>query len=416
MAYVPQMDEEQNKPNAANGGAALPTTGGGGGGAPSGNSAQPAAQGGNQGFASLNQYLGANKDQAPGVANTVASNLGNQYTTLQGNVDSAANQASEAIKGGSTAYDPNLVNSAISNPSQFVADPNNLAAWQKQYSAAYTGPTAFESSEGYGKAADAGNKAQQTYQLGQTGGGYTQLLNQVEKNPTAGKTALDKSLIQYDPNAAGTVQTALNPFKNLQDYLAGKSAEIGQQAAGAATSTADTAKKTQDAATGAESNFESALGKKLEDTKTANQKEYQDMQANLKGLTVNNGVDTLSKYGLSPDQAAVFTNLSKNGVAGTSYGPTDLSKYATAADPNLVNPYNVASSDDYANSQALSQLGGAQTPYLPASNSGQAGTAPKTAFDAKRATNEFGPALNAGQQGVARDQYKRFQDILNTIA
>lgn len=350
MAYVPFQDEEQNKQNVAatpeiGSSSALPTTGGGGAGAaPSNITGNPGAQPsqpGKQGFANLNQYLAANKDQAAGVAGSVASNLNTQYAGLKGDIDTAANQAGEAVKGGSTAYDPNLVNSALSDPTQFVGNPENLANWQKQYSAAYTGPTAFENTAGYGKAATAANKAGQTAQLGTTGGGYTQLLNQVEKNPTAGKTALDKSLIQYDPNASQTVQTALNSFKGIGDYLKGKSIDIGQQATDAAKTTNTASTKTKEALTGATSNLANQVNQQYQ-TGLANQQTYNQQANDLKKMYQPYD-ELINSYKLATERdfGDPFESYKK-------YQPDQLQ----------LTPEQLASKSQFANEAALEQLGG----------------------------------------------------------
>lgn len=346
MAYVPFSDEDQNKQNTAQPqtgtGSAMPTTGGGGGGAtPAGAPGQTAPQSGAQGFANINQYLTANKDQAPNVAASISSNLQNQYTGLQGDINNAANQAGEAIKGATTAYDPNLIDRATSNSSPFVADPNNLAAWQKQYNAAYTGPTSFETSAGYGQAANAANKAAQTYQLGQTGGGYTQLLNQIEKNPTAGRTALDKSLIQADPNSQQTIQGALSPFKGIQDYVSGKSAEIGKQATEAAKTTGEAATKSHEALTGATASLANQVDKQYQ-TGLANQSNY------------NKQVQDLQK------QYAPYEDLINRYETGTGqdYGdPFQFYKQFTQ-NQDAITKESQANPDQFANEAALEKLGG----------------------------------------------------------
>lgn len=390
MAYVPFTDEEQNKQNVtANpevGGAsgALPTTGGGGGAAPAaggGNPMQaPTAPSASQGFANINQYLAANKDQAPQVAGTIASNLNNQYTGLQGTIDTAANQAGEAVKGGSTAYDPNLVNSAVSNPSGFAADPNNLAAWQKQYSAAYTGPTSFETSAGYGKAADAANKAGQTYQMGQTGGGYSQLLNQIEKNPTVGKTALDKSLIQADPNAQQTVQGALSPFKGIQDYVSGKSAEIGKQASDAAQQTQQTAQKTQEATQGAITGFGQDLSNKLKTATAARETGNADVQSlNSKVLSGQPlSAEDLSKLGVNGEQYKQTQDLydQMKKTYGNQISPQVSTPYYTqgTANPNTPTAEGLATPEDFARESAFEKLTGNQLGILQNDQADKAGT------------------------------------------
>lgn len=344
MAYVPFSEEEQNKSTEG----ALPTTGGGSSGTPAAGSsatpqtsAQPAPQGGGQGFANLNQYLGANKGQGTAEAGTIASNLGNQYTGLQGDINNAANQATEAIKGGSTAYDQNLVQGAVANPSQFAADPNNIAAWQKQYNAAYTGPTAFENTAGYGSAANAANKANQTYQLGQTGGGYTQLLNQIEKNPTAGRTALDKSLIQSDPNAQNTIQGALTPFKGIQDYVSGKSAEIGKQASDAAQATGEAATKTKEALTGAQNTLGADVTNRYQ-TGLANQTNY------------NKQVEDLQKS-YQPYQDAI-NNYQTN--VGQTYGDPFAGYKQYQPAQTAITPESQATQQQFANEAAFEKLGG----------------------------------------------------------
>lgn len=397
MAYVPFQEEDQSKKDVSanpeiGSSSALPTTGGGGGAAPSSIAGNPGAapsQPGKQGFANLNQYLTANKDQAPAVANTLASNLNNQYTGLQGSIDTAANQAGEAIKGGSTAYDQNLVNSAVADPSKFVSDPNNLAAWQKQYAAQYTGPTSFETSAGYGQAADAANKAGQTYQLGQTGGGYSQLLNQIEKNSTAGKTALDKSLIQADPNSQQTIQGALTPFKGISDYVSGKSADIGKQATEAAKQTQEAAQKSQEAAQGAISGFGQDLSGKLKSATAAREAGNADVQSlNSKVLSGQSLSDEeLSKLGASGEQYKQTQNLydQLKKTYGNQISPQVSTPYFTqgTANPNTPTAETMASPEDFAREAAFEKLTGNQLGILQNDQADKAGTYKNTGTPGK---------------------------------
>lgn len=303
MAYVPASDQEEKQANGTatpQVGAALPTTGGGEGTAPVGGMTPSAPKSATQGFANINQYLGANQDQAANVAGSVASNLGTQFTGLQNDINSAADTASQAVTAGSTPYNEGFVNNALANSAEFTSNPNNLAAWQKQYAANYTGPAAFENTANYGKAASAANKAGQTYQLGQTGGGYTQLLNQIEKNPTAGRTALDKSLIQADPNAQQTIQGALTPFKGINDYISGKSAEIGKQVSDAAKQAQETSAKTKAATTNATSIFQNNLAN---DTTNRVQKSFPGLPAEgINNITSGIGQQNLMYAAAKPEE------------------------------------------------------------------------------------------------------------------
>lgn len=457
MAYIPFQNDEENKANGTAAPEAAPTTGAGGGGAaPAGGASNtPAPKAASQGFANINQYLTANEGQGGQVAGTVASNLQNQYSTLQGEVNNAANQATDAINSGSTAFDQNLVNSAVASPSQFVNDPNNLAAWQKQYNATYTGPAAFEQAPGYAQAATAANKANQTYQLGQTGGGYTKLLNQIEKNPTAGRTALDKALIQSDPNAQNTIQGALSPFKGIQDYVSGKSAEIGKQATEANKTAAETQKKTKEAVSGAQQTLEQSLGQKLskaqEDARAKNT-QVQSLLATKPGTSEEEYLNSLThpgqksateqaflNLGLTPEQAEAFqgargaveesysTPYFNNPAYGKDYkgSPFDLSKYAQTVNPEAdYTRYNTADASDYANAQALAQLTGTQNNLLPEEYASQAGTAPKVgSFNFKQAAQDLSTPLKQQEEYLrldpsrssAADKEKQWQQILAGI-
>ena len=423
MAFVLEKDERNKDERTGSSSTTLPTTGGG---TSAGNVTPPSAA--PQRFAGLTDYLAANQGQAGQVAGNIASNLGTQFQGLQGDITKAGQQAQEAITAGTTPYNEQLVKQATENPAQFVANPQNVTDWQKLYGAQYTGPQSFETTPSYAQAQSAANKAAQTAQLGKTTGGYSQLLNQLETNPTQGKKALDIGLLRADPNAQQTIQTALNPFKGLQDYMASKSAEIGKQASEAAKTTGETAAKTKSALAESQKGFESGLQTNLSKAQQEAAQKNEDINNAIKNLysperTSSDPVPSLVKLGLTPEQAVAFANsLRENQTPfGIQAKPIDLASYATLPNPEVdINAYNTATAADYARAKALSQLSGNQNMLLPEEYATQAGTAPRSDINLRGTAQDLLPFLQQQKNYYTSNpalsdlatQDQRYMDIL----
>jgi hypothetical protein len=413
MAFVldPEEDKQSSNTNQVqkqtDAGAAPISTGGGGGGgtAPAGGAGAPTNAGG---FANLMSYLDANKDQANGVATTVAGNLGGKYDAEKGAIDSAATGAKGAAASGTTAFDAGTVNAAVANPAQFVSDPNNVSKFTAQRDATYKGPGSFQDTSFYGdaaKAADAGN------QIGKLGasGNFAPVLSEIEKNPTAGKTALDLGLMQYDPTAQSTLQNAVKPFQGINDYLGGKATDVNSAIGDAKNTTADTALKTRTALTGREDAMKSDLTGRLQASKNDLTAKRDSASALLGKPSATADPAVLSMLGITPEQWS--TIYAKENAAVSGYSPknagvtpvdgrqVNLGTYYKAPNPDLIGLPNVANADDFANSAALAQLSG-DAPLLSGSPEGQPALSP---FDYDSASRDLEPFYRAVMDARKQD-------------
>ena len=80
----------------------------------------------------LSDYLTANADQVQGMGNQVAGQLGQNFNQVQGDVNAAGQGFQQAVSGGYTPYNADIVNQATSDPTQFVQNADNVTAFQKQ--------------------------------------------------------------------------------------------------------------------------------------------------------------------------------------------------------------------------------------------------------------------------------------------
>jgi hypothetical protein len=225
MAFVSEDNQQQNgtpgpaqNPLASQAPVATTSAPGAGPGKGSGTPGG-AAQAQTQPFQNLQAYLTANAPQITNQGTQIANQLSSQYGATTGAVDQAAQNVQGQVTAGTTAPNQALVNQAAANPTEFVTDPNNVAAFQKQLAGGYSGPANMEGTDQYGTAAKAVQDA--VTQAGQvnTTSGLENYVRGTERNPTQGESLLDTVLLQGNPNAIQTVQNAAKPFTGLNDYL-----------------------------------------------------------------------------------------------------------------------------------------------------------------------------------------------------
>lgn len=372
MAYVnPSIEEsERNKfgPTGETtplpGGGASPDTGsvgagGGGGGGAAPSQATPTQFGSSA--SKLSDYLSANAPQVEKMGTDISGKLNTQYGQLQGDINKAGTDFGSAVQGGYAAPDQNLVNRAVSDPTGFVKNPNDVTAFQKQMNNSYTGPQHFEDFEPYGKVqSDVSNAVQGANLLNSTGGLSSYLQNQTKGTYTPGMNTLDTTLLQANPNASQRVREATKPYEGLTDYLS---------------------KATQSA------------NQLVDPAKQAAQKSAIDTQASLKGAVdvFGNKINTdaakaeKGRNAYNTQQAATNAQLTPiqqylqqyQGASGYQID-NPLTSYLSQ-DP-VVNPItaqNFSTPEQYAQAQALQQLSG-DSANLPIGQStiGLAGTAP----------------------------------------
>jgi hypothetical protein len=327
-----------------------------------------------QKFATVQDYLGANTQQGNQLGQAFTSNLTNAANTDKSAIDTAVAGATSDINAGTTNYDPNIVSKAQANPSAVANSPDDLNSFLKQWNAAYTGPSSFETSTEYTPAAAAANDASQKAAEVGTAGGQQQLLADQFNVSGQGKQALDQALLQ-NSSSAPTINAAAPAFQSVNDYLTSQSAALDAQAQQAAANT--TAAKTQ--TQGAFANSLTGFQNQINAETTA-------AQNNAKGTATQWQSDLASG-----DPTKVAADLQSAGVDPSTI--QSITGYLTSLNkdyglnPNLSQDYtfnpavdltaaNVATPQDYQTAAALSQLTGQDySGVLNQANAAQAGTA-----------------------------------------
>lgn len=309
-----------------------------------------------QKFATATDYLNANQAQGETLGNqftgALNTSLGNEKTSI----DTAANKTKGDITAGTTAFDSNLSQTAVKDPTKITGDPNMMTNFLKQYNAEYTGPNSFEGSTNYTDAAAANNEAtQKAGQLASTGG-RKQLLRDQFGNTTAGGSTLDQGIL-HNSSAEATIQDQGKQFAGVSDYLNSQATDVNAAAKSAADTTAATKTAAQGAFTNNLTNFQDDLNartKAAQDSASGKATAYTDA---LKSGDVNKVGDALKNSNLTEAQR---TNLLDYlGEINKSYGSNpDISSFYNYNPATDITNANVATSQDYANADAYKQLTG----------------------------------------------------------
>lgn len=406
MAYDASfLDEEEKNGQSApvQSGALNPSSGVITGGTP-GQGAQSSGQPTHSGsFTDLNKYLDANSGQNFGTE--LAGKVQGQVDQANDAQNNASNQFKSQVDQNTVNYDPTTVNSALSDPSSFVKDPNNVSKFNSERDAKYSGPTAFDSSSSlYSPAYQQTQNAAQAANASRTEGGRFSLLDQYfgngegKSNYSQGEKNLDNFLVQSDPNAGSAFQKAQTGAASAQQNFNNLIPQLDTYAGQGQATTRSTAH-----------NVRSQLG--LDDS--GNFQGAQDSNGNYtnSGAIQNlyNGINAtaqadnksapeaysqyqsgLSGLNLTPEQAQT---LGISNLLGSATYNVDPSQYLGAA-PGKASAQNVASSDQYSKMAALAQLAGVQNTFLP--DATQAGTySANPTFDSTGYTEAVSKAKNA---------------------
>lgn len=432
MAYDPNQQDPNKQPDQGQPAQpALPTTSapGSGPGASSGKATPQSAPA--QPFQNLQSYLTANQPQIQAQGTKIAGDLSNQYGQVTSDINKAKTDFGTQVESGYAKPDENIINSASSNPTDFVSKPENVKAFQSLYNDQYTGPDAFENTTGYGNVSgEAGKAASDAALLNTPEGVQNYFANQ---NPTAtkGGNVLDSVLLQGSPEVYGQIQNAVKPFAGLNDYLTGTVNEANQgvtQAKQTANKTAQDLKNKFTGEGGIIPSFQTELQDKLGKAKTDAQTQadfekmflqtgtpvtgggfYAGPSTSPQKLYSNEDLDkTFTDFGgVKPEDMANLFNL-KNIVSQGFSSPdrgtvipgqnVDLSTYLTSTPPTNLGIQNVTSQDDYAKAAALASLTGDQSINL----SGQPSPLDLNSFAYQDALDYLTPM----QQAIAAESRK----------
>ena len=362
-------------------------------------------------FTNLQSYLNANQDQ----------NFGSQLASKVQNTVDQANQAQSnadtQFKGivDQNTVNPNqdLINSAISDPTTFVSNQQNVDAFNQQKNANYSGPNSLsDESSLYNNAYQTTQNAQQAANATQNEGGRFALLNQYFNAPSysQGEQNLDQFLVSADPTAGKAFQNVQqNANQAQQNWNNQLSADQGyaSQAAQTTNSAATAARNalgidasgnfTGVAGTNGDYTNGGAIGNlynQINDAATADQSAY-----NTQNAAVQQALKSDNLSGLTPDE---LNQLGLSNFSGPLWDVSPANFLTINNNASSVNPQTVANAEQYAQMAALSQLAGTPDTLLP--NSSLAGTAPTQGYTFN--TPAFQSAINDSQNAFQQSLTK----------
>lgn len=178
-------------------------------------------------WTNLNQYLGANKEQAGAMADKVT-----------GDLDSSAMDADTKI-GLAKGAAPGQVQALNSQGLQddYLSKANELNDDQKnaynnfKSTGGYSGPQSIYDVAGYNDAEITTSKASQKLQQAQSEGGRQELLKDAYKRPTysQGQSSLDQLLVQNDPDSKVKFGDIQSKWSGLNSALGGTTQELNDR-------------------------------------------------------------------------------------------------------------------------------------------------------------------------------------------
>ncbi len=255
----------------------------------------------NQGYTDVSAYLNANPQGGQQIAGQIASNLGNQYNTTKGAIDTSASNLANQVSSGYTPTNQDLISQVAANPT--AATPEQTTAFQGQLNDVYGGPNSWAD---YGNLQGQVGQAQQEAGLVNQRGGQNVLAQQIEGPSTSqGINQLDTLLLQGSPEAQGTIRAAADPFSTLTNYLntqntgANQAITAGQQ--------------------GAQNASQAALNA------------FTGPQGTLTGLNTQIG-NELGTAQTGYNQAVANQAALKAGINGTGLSPTQLQELGITSD------------------------------------------------------------------------------------
>ncbi len=380
MAYLPESDADRQRRLQEQGQGGQQISSGASGVITGGSQNTQAGQGSSKGpsrsgaFTNLNAYLNANKEQATQLGQNVASNVSNQAEQAKTQLSQTQDQFKNQADQNSVNRNQNLVNQAVSDPTKFVQDQNNVNEFTKIRDAQYKGPAGIQDVQNYGQASQQVNKANQAVENTKSEAGrFTLIQDQFKKpNYTRGQQKLDQLFLQNDTGSRSAFENVQQRYSGLmaqlnqaqtqsQEYAAARKAETeaARNDARTALGQLDDPSTPENEAAGAMGAFQTDLQGRTQAMRNKEQDAYNRLVAATSGTgDLELDADTMERLGLTEGQR-LFN--------------VDLSRVAPQYNPNSINDQTVASADDYAKYSALAKLAGIDPTYL--SNRQLAGTA-----------------------------------------
>lgn len=320
-------------------------------------------------FSNISNYLKANKNPQS-LGQTISSNIQGQGQKVQSNLQSQQQDFQKNAEANRNVFNQNLVSGALNNAAQFVQDPNQLSAFEKQRTGQYSGPKNLSDEAALN--AQAANAQRMGQQTGNESGQFG-LLRQMFGRPSysQGQQKLDQLFVQSGPkDQFSQARRAVNQ--------AGQQVQQGEQQAGLLGKTygqeaQETNKQTIDALTGKTQEEYKTLDQRVAEEKAKKDALVAQLQGQLGSGSISQ--DYAKKFGLG---------------AGTQLYNLNLNDYLNV-DPTEANRSTIASAEDYAKFNALNKLAGQQGPATEFANQDVAGKflQNQVGFD----TNRFNQAL-----------------------
>lgn len=391
MAYVAEEDKKQTPSQEQQDPAQLPvsTASAPGAGPAAGGKAQSAQSNPQQPFQSLNAYLTANAPQVAKQGEQIAGNLTNQYGQVTGDINKAMSDFGNQVQSGYTQPNAELTNSAATNPTAFVSNPENVKAFQSLWNDVYSGPENFESTSPYGDVAKEVTKAQQNANLVGSTSGLQNYFQTQNPNATAGGNTLDSVLLQSSPEAYQNVLNAAKPYQGLLDYLGQGASTANAGISQAKQTAADTATNLRNQFTGEGGiipNFEQGVSDRYNQFITNSNTGFESLKNDLAAGNIT--PQEVNQLGLDPQAVQDFMNNFRQIPKGET-SPYDATAYLTNQ-IGTIRPESYASKEDYDRAIALNQLTGSDMGFLNPANASQAGTAGNPyGFDITKANSDL---------------------------
>lgn len=309
--------------------------------------------------AKLSDYLTANAPQVAEFGQKVAGDLSTRYNNTMNTLNQGFDQFGQQVQQGYAHDNPDLVNQAYSNPTEFVKNDDNVKGFQSLYNNEYKGPQNIESMDVYGNMNNAVNKAVEDAGLvGSESGLRSYLSNYMGGNMrTDAMNTLDTALLRKSPEARETISNEANKFSTLSDYLKNQTASADQSVVDAKKAANDISQRVQNQLGSDRANFDQGIADRVSQA----QQDYDKRYAAVNNAKAVPTADLIDMFGMNPEQVNKLTEQAN--LLSQLYGinPTNLysSNMPLVTAPSLG---NVISQEEVDKSNAYAKLMGIEAP------------------------------------------------------
>lgn len=342
-----------------------------------------------QPFQNIASYLAANAPQSANLAQQVAGTVSQPITQAANDITNAGTAFTGSVNAGYTPENSNVISAVAQNPTAAVAQgPQTVQDFLANFNDTYAGPSDFTSQPNYANLETEVAAANAAAANTQTQPGIQTLLKQTEGPTTQGINNLDALLLNLNPSNLSTIQAAATPAAALNPQLSTATTTGNAQVADAQAAAAQAQSDAQGAFNSNVGSLTTGVNSELQQAMQA----YENAQNNentitkgiaqpgLSGLTVRQ----MQSAGIDPAVIEAYTGVPTvvqemmtgwNNVPQLGNAPGSTEWTFPQAGP-LPNAADVATPQDYATLEALSQLSGG-TPFsapISSATAAQAGT------------------------------------------